>query len=340
MALTRAVPAVSVIIPAYNAADFIAEAVETVRAQTFRDYEIIVVDDGSSDGTADVVRRLGGEVRYHRQPNGGVASARNAGLELSRGDLVCFLDSDDLWLPEKLAMQTAFMAAHPDIGLLFADATESHGDVVQKESILATMQCGTEATSQAPIEDAFRKLLVENFVPTSSVMLRRSCVTTAGPFDVALQNVEDRDMWLRVAAHFPIACLPQRLVRKRSHGANISARTEIALRARIRVWQKCRERFPALAPAPLCNQLLAITYQELGYILLAKGEGREARRCAVASLNCAGRAVAATWSLFPYRWLLSITLVPLSFVGRRLVQSLWQLRHSMSRRSTHPAATS
>jgi len=339
MALTRAVPAVSVIIPAYNAADFIAEAVQTVRAQTFRDYEIIVVDDGSSDGTADVVRRLGGEVRYHRQPNGGVASARNAGLELSRGDLVCFLDADDLWLPEKLARQTAFMAAHPDIGLLFADATESHGDVIQKASILASMQCGAEATSQVPIKNAFRKLLVENFVPTSSVMLRRSCVATAGPFDVALQNVEDRDMWLRVAAHFPIACLPQNLVRKRSHDANISARTEVALRARIRVWRQCRERFPALAPAPLYNQLLANTYQELGYILLAKGEGREARRCAVASMNCAGRAVAATGSLFPYRWLLSITLVPLSFVGRRLVQSLWQLRHSMSRRNSHPAAT-
>ena len=180
--------------------------------------------------------------------------------------------------------------------------------------------------------------LIENFVPTSSVMLRRSCVATTGLFDVALQNVEDRDMWLRVAAHFPIACLPQKLVRKRSHGGNISTRTEVALRARIRVWQQCRERFPALAPAPLCNQLLATTYQELGYILLAKGQGRDARRCAVASINSAARAVVATRSLFPYRWLLSITLLPLSFVRWEFVQAVWQLRNAVLRRPTTPAS--
>jgi hypothetical protein len=241
-------------------------------------------------------------------------------------------------MPEKLARQTAFMAAHPEIGLLLADATESHGEVVLKPSILATMRAGADAVAQVPIEEAFRKLLIENFVPTSSVMLRRLCVATTGLFDVTLQNVEDREMWLRVAAHFPIACLPQVLVRKRSHDANISARTEVALRARIRVWQRCRERFPALAPAALCNQLLATTYQELGYILLAKGEGRDARRCALASMNCAARAVAATRSLFPYRWLLSITLLPLSFVRWRFVEVLWQLRNAVLRRTTTPAS--
>jgi GT2 family glycosyltransferase len=334
MALPHAVPAVSVIIPAYNAAAFIAEAVQSVRAQTFRDFEIIVVDDGSTDGTDEVVRRLGPGVRYHRQPNRGVAAARNAGIELSRGDLVCFLDADDLWMPDKLARQTAFMAAHPDIGLLFADATESHGDVVQKASIVASMRCGAAIASQVPIEGAFRKLLVENFVPTSSVMLRRVAVATAGLFDVTLPNVEDRDMWLRIAAHFPIACLPQVLVRKRSHGANISTRIEVALRARIRVWQQCRDRFPALAPAALCNQLTAVTYQELGYILLGKGDGRGARRCAVASLGCAARAVAATRSPFAYGWLRSMAILPLSFVRWRLVQGLAQLRNAVLKRNT------
>jgi glycosyltransferase involved in cell wall biosynthesis len=207
MTLRPDAPAVSVIIPAYNSAAFIAEAVESVRAQTFGDHEVIVVDDGSSDGTEEVVRRLGAGVRYHRQPNQGPAAARNAGIGLSRGDLVCFLDADDLWMPEKLARQTAFMAAHPEIGLLFTDAIESHGEIVQKPSIVSTMKFGADATSQVPIEDAFRKLLIENFVPTSSVMLRRSCVATTGLFDVGLQNVEDREMWLRMAASYPLpAC--------------------------------------------------------------------------------------------------------------------------------------
>jgi len=340
MTLRPDAPAVSVIIPAYNSAAFIAEAVESVRAQTFGDHEVIVVDDGSSDGTEEVVRRLGAGVRYHRQPNQGPAAARNAGIGLSRGDLVCFLDADDLWMPEKLARQTAFMAAHPEIGLLFTDAIESHGEIVQKPSIVSTMKFGADATSQVPIEDAFRKLLIENFVPTSSVMLRRSCVATTGLFDVGLQNVEDREMWLRMAASYPIACLPQVLARKRSHGANISARIDVALRSRIRVWQRCRERFPALTPAALCNQLLATTYQELGYLHLEKGEGRDARRCAMASLTYALRAVAVPRSVPAYRWLPSLALLPLSFVRWRFVQVLWQLRNALLGRNTHPVSTS
>jgi len=333
---TRHMPVVSVIIPAHNSAAFIADAIAGVRAQTFTDHEIIVVDDGSTDDTDEVIRRFP-EVRSVRQSNHGVAAARNAGIALARGEFVCFLDADDLWRPQKLARQLHFMAAHPDVGLLFTDAEEHGADVVEKASILATMTCGGAAT-RVPIEDAFRKLLIENFIPTSTVMVRRSCLTASGPFDISLPNVEDRDMWLRLAAVVPVACLPEVTACKRSHGANISMRTELTLRSRIQVWQKARQRFPALAPAAVYEGLLAPTYQQLGYVVLARGERREARRCAAASIASAARCILSRASLSSYRWRLSFALLALSFLRGPWVQFLWQARNVLRRKTTPAAA--
>jgi glycosyltransferase involved in cell wall biosynthesis len=338
MSVTRIVPVVSVIIPAHNSAAYVVEAVRSVLAQTFRDYETIVVDDGSTDQTMDVLAQFGGAIRIHRQSNQGPAAARNAGIRLAAGEFVTFLDADDVWMPDKLARQVDFMTTHPEVGLLFADATEWRGDTIEKPSILATMTFGRDAEAQVPIQDAFRKLLIENFIPTSSVMVRRSCFAKAGLFDVALPNAEDREMWLRLAAHFPIAGVPEVLARKRSHDANISLRTEIALRSRIRVWNQCQRRFPRLAPAAVYNQLFAITYEQLGYILLEQGGGKDARRCAIASLSCAVRGGARTASPFPYRWFLAIALIPLSFVRWRFVRVLMQARKTLLRRNTPPAA--
>src|SRR5207247_5047091 len=113
--------------------------------------------------------------------------------------------------------------------------------------------------SQIPLRDAFRKLVVENFIPTSSVMVRKECLLKAGLFDEALQNAEDRDMWLRVSADSGIACLPQVLAKKRSHGTNISTRTELTLTSRVTVWDKARRQHPTLVPGSLYNCLLAGT---------------------------------------------------------------------------------
>lgn len=333
--VTRHMPVVSVIIPAHNSAAFIADAIASVRAQTFTDHEIIVIDDGSTDDTREVIRRFP-EVRSVHQMNDGAAAARNAGIVLARGEFICFLDADDLWRSEKLARQVHFMAAHPDVGLLFTDAEEHGADDVEKASILATMTFGSDAT-RVPIEDAFRKLLIENFIPTSTVMVRRSCLTASGPFDLSLPNVEDRDMWLRLAAVVPVACLPEVMACKRSHGANISMRTELTLRSRIRVWQRARQRFPALAPATVYESLLAPTYQQLGYLVLARGKRREARRCAAASVTCAVRCVLSRASLSTYRWRLSFALLALSFLRDPWVQFLWQALR-VRRRKTTPAA--
>jgi hypothetical protein len=248
---------------------------------------------------------------------------------MARGEWICLLDADDVWAPEKLDRQLALAASNPSVGLVFADAEERHGEMVQKHSILHTMRFGADAYRERPLVDAFRKLLIENFIPTSTVMIRKTCFAIAGLFDEALPNAEDRHMWLQMAAHFPIACVPQVLAIKRSHGANISARTELALRSRIRVWTEMARRFPTLAPATLCDRLVAEAYQQLGYIRLQDGDRIEARRCAVAALRCAARDAAATRGRTGHEWHLSVALVLLSCVRWQVVRPMWEARNAL-----------
>ena len=122
-------PHVTVIIPAYNAGRTISIAIESVFAQTFRDHEVVVVDDGSTDDTGERVAEYGSAVRYVRQPNGGPGSARNEALRHARGRLVAFLDADDVWLPRKLERQVAYFAQYPDTGLLHSAAIVSRTPV-------------------------------------------------------------------------------------------------------------------------------------------------------------------------------------------------------------------
>jgi len=327
-------PLVSVVIPAYNSAHFISDAIRTVLNQTYRYYEVIVIDDGSSDETAEILKSFAGQIRYMHQGNRGAAAARNAGIKIATGDYICFLDADDLWNPAKLERQVGFMAAHGEVALLFTDAEEWEGDEIQKASVLAGSMFQAQLLTAAPIRDAFGKLVVQNFIPTSSVMIRRECLMRAGLFDEDLPNAEDRDLWLRVAADCEIACLPLVLAVWRGHGSNISKRTELALRSRIRMWERNRSRFPELATTATYQRLFAVTYLELGYILLAKGEGREARRWGVASLRNALEYVVATRSTPHYRWLLSMALIPLSFVWWPLVRFVWQGRNRLLGRSS------
>ena len=219
---SEATPLVSVVIPTHNSARFIAEAVRSVLAQTYRRCEVIVVDDGSSDGTREVLEPFADRIRYLHQANQGPSAARNAGIRMAQGQFICLLDADDRWAPAKVERQAAFMTSHDDVGLLFTDAEEVDDAGIQKASILKTMMFGRAVLSEARLEQPFRRLVEENFVPTSTVMIRASCLLKAGLFDEDLQNAEDRDMWLRLAAYAPVGCLPFVLATKRSHGGNIS----------------------------------------------------------------------------------------------------------------------
>lgn len=204
----EAIPKVSVIIPTYNRQDCVREAIASVLAQTYQDFELIVVDDGSEDGTQTVVQEFSAIapcIRYIFQPNQGVAAARNTGVALSVGAFVAFLDSDDLWQPDKLKRQLAFFTAHP----------EAH--ICQTEEIWLRrgVRINPHKKHRKAGGDIFARSLDLCLVSPSAVMLRRSLFGRIGGFDPQLPACEDYDLWLRIAALLPVHLIETPLVIKR-----------------------------------------------------------------------------------------------------------------------------
>lgn len=200
---------VSVVIPVYNARDVIGETIETVLAQTWTDREIVVVDDGSSDGSGDIVRSFGERVRYVRQENGGVARARNRGIAESTGEYVALLDHDDLWHPTKLDRQVAVLDGRPEVGMVVTDV--AHLDREGKPM-------GVIGAGYNPSE-AFARLFVRGFVPTpSAAMIRRSVLETVGGFDERFHSagLDDHELWTRIAARYEIANIAEPLTYHRN----------------------------------------------------------------------------------------------------------------------------
>ncbi len=211
-------PKVSVVIPTYNSADFLMEAVDSVLNQTWRDLEIIVVDDGSTDGTQDIVGRYGDRVRHVYKKNEGPSSARNMGIRMARGTYVAFLDSDDVWEPEKLRIQMDFMEGHPEIVLVCMDSR-----------IIGFREQRERKLKRDFIGNLFPLLYSKSFITTSSVLMIKDCFREIGYFNEELRTAEDYDVWLRVARQYPIAYLDQPLVGCRKHHDNVS-RDKITLR--------------------------------------------------------------------------------------------------------------
>jgi glycosyltransferase involved in cell wall biosynthesis len=191
--MADASPLCSVIIPAYQAGGFVAQTIQSVLDQTYPAVEVIVVDDGSTDDTADVVAGFGDAVRLCRQANGGPSAARNTGLGLAQGEFVAFLDADDWWVPERLARCVAFLTEHPDIDVVTTDAWLVDEDVVSDRRFY-----GDYNAFEFPDPPEQLGAIVDvNFVFVSALM-RRELVDRTGPFDPAFRGTEDYDMWIRM----------------------------------------------------------------------------------------------------------------------------------------------
>ncbi len=220
---------VSVVIPTYNRLAFVRQAVASARAQRTARFEIIVVDDGSADGTAAALQpEFGAGIRILRTDNRGVAAARNLGVAASSGEFVAFLDSDDLWLPDKLLMQVAFFAAHPDAEICQTAETWIRNGV----------RVNPCAHHRKPSGDIFAPSLRLCLVSPSAVMLRRSLFERVGGFDESLPACEDYDLWLRVLRDTPVWLIDRPLVIKRGGHADQLSR---------RFWGMDRFRVAALA---------------------------------------------------------------------------------------------
>jgi glycosyltransferase involved in cell wall biosynthesis len=278
--------AVSVIIPVRNGAQFITEAVQSALVQTQPPQEVIVIDDGSEDDLAAALAPFREKIVLLSQPARGVSAARNAGIAAARGDWLAFLDADDTWQPEKLERQLALV--RPQVNLIFSD-TSVFG-ARRQESWLAA--------HNPQRGQIFEYLLTDNFIWTSSVLARRAAVLTAGGFDESLAQVEDRDLWLRLAAAGEADFVPEPLVRQRSHAGSLMGDREQAEMGLYRVLEKaaqyCPEKYQAAAPA--VHKLLAETAQEVGRLRLGAGDIPAARTWFAKSAQYGGRS--ATLALY------------------------------------------
>lgn len=231
-------PKVSVIIPAYNSAWCVCKAIDSVLAQSFGDFEIIVVNDGSTDSTLEVLLKYGDAIRVINQRNGGMSNARNAGIQAARGEYLAFLDSDDWWLPGKLHKQVELLDTKPEIG--FCSCSARVEDLTGR--LLNLWEC--------PCWDG--PFVVHLFgngadVPgsCSAVLARRELVLKVGAFDEALRGAEDPDLWIRLAAVSEYACIPEPGTVILRRPGSVSRHLEHMRESTLRMMRKNRHLLPA-----------------------------------------------------------------------------------------------
>ena len=224
---------VSVIIPTYNRSDLVREAVASVLAQQDAAFEVIVVDDGSVDGTAATFEDFGAAIRPIWQPHNGVSSARNTGILAAVGEWLAFLDSDDLWRPQKLRVQLDFLSKHPELRICQTEETW----------IRNGHKLNPKKYHQKPQGYCFPQLLERCLISPSAVIIHREVFEAVGLFDESLPACEDYDLWLRIGCRYPLGLIDQALTIKRGGHADQLSNTIPALdRYRIQALAKLLEK--------------------------------------------------------------------------------------------------
>ena len=234
-------PKVSVIIPTYQRSHLVGQAIESVLAQTYCDYEIIVVNDGSTDNTGEILAQYGDRIVAIHQENRGLPAARNAGIRVAQGQYLAFLDDDDLWEPQKLEKQIPLLEADSRLGLVYSDM------VIFNE---AGIQPGTYLNGFVPPQTVTPwTLLHRNFFPMPTIVIRRVCWEQLGGFDESLRSCEDYDLWLRIVEQWAVGYVNEPLTRYCRHSENskqLSQNTETMLLTTLWVKEAAFHRNPYL----------------------------------------------------------------------------------------------
>jgi glycosyltransferase involved in cell wall biosynthesis len=207
-------PAISIIIPTYNRSAFIGEAIDSVLQQTFSDFELIVIDDGSTDSTGEIVNAFKDErLVFIQQENAGRSAARNRALATARGKYIAFLDSDDTYLQDKLERQVNFMEAHPEIGMIYTSAKciDADGNILKNNVYVASV------SGQIYRQVAFFRPVT---ITLPTVMVRREVLDNVGGFDEKMERFEDTDLWRRISKRYQVGALNYPTCLLRTHDDN------------------------------------------------------------------------------------------------------------------------
>jgi glycosyltransferase involved in cell wall biosynthesis len=265
-------PLVSVVIPAYNSAAYLQPALASVASQTYSPLEIILVDDGSTDGTVDVARRCGADVRIFTQPNRGAGAARNLGLEQARGQYIAFLDSDDLWHPRKIEFQMAHLLGCGGCVGVYCDKLELRGRSAEPDWAQARYLYDTVymARDDATSGWLYLELLRDSIVHTSTLLVSREVLERTGRFDESLRKGQDLDYWLRLSRAGPIHRLAAVLSAYRIHPGSVSHRL-MSTNFHAQVVERALRRFGVADPAGRtlarneASSILALSWFEFAY---------------------------------------------------------------------------
>ena len=301
---------ISVVIPTYNGEKYIEQTVQSALSITSHPLDILVVDDGSTDNTAELMKPYLDRVRYIQKENGGPASARNLGVKEAYGEFIAFLDGDDLWQPEKFEKQMPLFD-DPEVALVYAEgpAIDENNNPLEHDSGLPKPKIKGQV---------FEQLFANNVIPTSTVIARRQAILDAGLFDEdrSLISVEDYDLWLRIAAASKFDYVSDPLTLYRVHSESISKNHARSYFGEKKVLEKNKElfanRFPQIATS--WNQRLATLFQELAQEYYTGNNLSEARKYFRESLKY------NFWQ--PKLWIYILT----TLMGRGFVSSVRRLK--------------
>ena len=273
-------PTISVIVPAYNAEKTILETITSVLNQTFSDFELIVINDGSTDKTLERLNTLeDSRLKIFSYENGGESVARNRGISQATGDFIAFIDADDLWTPDKLELQLAALQQHPEAGVAYSWAYYMDED---GESLQAEPPIFVQGNVQV-------ELLVKDFIVSgSNCMVRREAIKSVGEFDPSLPCAADWDYWLRLAARWPFVVVPKHQILYRISSNSASSQVEVMERCNLIVIERG---FLSVPPEikSLKNQSLANTYRFSAHLYLMRVGTTDAAQKTIHKLRMAIR---------------------------------------------------
>jgi glycosyltransferase involved in cell wall biosynthesis len=260
-------PAVSVIIPTYNRAQWLRKAIKSALEQTYRNFEIIVVDDGSTDNTKELVAKLDSPiVRYVSDgTNRGAAASRNTGIGAARGEFIAFLDDDDEWVPAKLQKQLdKFSTSRATVGVVYGGSS-----IVSARSGKTIHSFTSQHSPEHKEADFLRTVTFSTSVP----LIRKSCFHTVGLFDETLPGSQDRDMWIRLARRYEFEFISEVLVRRYIHGEQITTNLKKKIEAKEKIYRKY---YDVLLQHP---DIMAHHLSRLGILYCVDGRSWKGMRC-------------------------------------------------------------